>query len=104
MLFYALNAALPSFPTRRSSDLDRAGVVTNAKALDDKLAQFERDTSDQILVYVRSEERRVGKVGGFRREAVHKRGDGKKGRENGGILFVVIAELTARSEYGRGLE
>src|SRR2546430_15788969 len=42
--------ALPPKPTHYVTD--RAGVVTNAKALDDKLAQFERGTSDQILVYV----------------------------------------------------
>ena len=31
---------------------DRAGVLRNANALNEKLANFERQTSDQILVYV----------------------------------------------------
>src|SRR5438045_9695490 len=57
--------SLPPKPTHYVTD--RAGVVTNAKALDDKLAQFERDTSDQILVYVeigRASCRKVENLGG----------------------------------------
>src|SRR5438105_1124483 len=94
--------ALPPKPTHYVTD--RAGVVTNAKALDDKLAQFERDTSDQILVYVDQHLPPDTTIEEMGSEAMHKWGVGQKGKDNGAILFVFIADRKMRIEVGYGLE
>src|SRR5205823_2513639 len=104
MLILALMAAITLPPKPDHFVTDRAGVVTNAKALDDKLAQFERDTSDQILVYVDQHlppETTIEEMGS---EAMHKWGVGQKGKDNGAILFVFIADRKMRIEVGYGLE
>src|SRR5947207_9698795 len=100
----ALIAAISLPPKPDHFVTDRAGVVTNAKALDDKLAQFERDTSDQILVYVDQRlppDKTIEEMG---RNAVLKWADRQKGKDNGAILFVFIADRKMRIEVGYGLE
>src|SRR5437764_11391051 len=94
--------ALPPKPTHYVTD--RAGVVTNAKALDEKLAQFERDTSDQILVYVDQHLPPDTTIEEMGSEAMRKWGVGQKGKDNGAILFVFIADRKMRIEVGYGLE
>ena len=49
--FLLLLAAIALPPKPDHYVTDRAGVLKNATALNEKLANFERQTSDQILVY-----------------------------------------------------
>src|SRR5947207_4399835 len=100
----ALIAAISLPPKPDHFVTDRAGVVTNAKALDDKLAQFERDTSDQILVYVDQHLPPDTTIEEMGSEAIHKWGVGQKGKDNGAILFIFIADRKMRIEVGYGLE
>src|SRR5713101_10022042 len=50
LLLLLATISLPPKPIRHVTD--RAGLLKDVNALDAKLAQFERQTSDQILVYV----------------------------------------------------
>ncbi|MGH9368736.1 MAG: TPM domain-containing protein [Thermoanaerobaculia bacterium] len=85
---------------------DRAGVLGpgEAEALNEKLVQFERDTSSQILVWV---DRRIPEgftLEDFTVRAAQKWGAGQKETDNGAILFVFTEDRKLRIEVGYGLE
>jgi uncharacterized protein len=95
---------LPPRPTRYVTD--RAGVLSGggAEALNSRLEEFEKETSNQILVWV---ERRVPEnftLEEFTVEAARKWGAGQKGRNNGAVLFVFVDDRKMRIEVGYGLE
>jgi uncharacterized protein len=85
---------------------DRAGIIDPATAaqLNHRLANFERETSNQLLVAI------FPKVPeGFEREdftvkAAHAWGIGQHGKNNGAVLFVFVNEHYVRIEVGYGLE
>ena len=104
MLIFALIAAIALPPKPDHYVTDRAGVITNAKALDDKLAQFERDTSDQILIYVDQHLPPDSTIEEMGSEAIKTWAVGQKGKDNGAILFVFIGDRKMRIEVGYGLE
>src|ERR1043166_7455465 len=94
--------ALPPKPDHYVTD--RAGVVKNTSALNEKLANFERQTSDQILVYVDQHLPPDTTIEEMGAEAMRKWGVGEKGKDNGAILFVFVADRKMRIEVGYGLE
>ena len=94
--------ALPPKPQHYVTD--RAGVLPNAAALDAKLADFERQTSDQILVYVDQQLPPDTSIEEMGSQAMRQWGLGQKGKDNGAILFVFIADRKMRIEVGYGLE
>jgi len=106
LLVVALLAAAPLPAKPAHYVTDNAGVLgaARAKALDDKLAQFERDTSDQILVYVDRDLPDGTTLEELSSEALHKWGVGQKGKDNGAILFVFTGARKMRIEVGYGLE
>jgi uncharacterized protein len=95
---------LPSKPARYVTDNAAVLDATRAAALNEKLAQFERETSNQILVYVDRklpEETTIEEMGS---QAIHEWGVGQKGKDNGAILFVFTDAHKMRIEVGYGLE
>jgi len=100
----ALLAAIAVPPKPDLYVTDRAGVLSNTSALNEKLAQFERDTSDQILVYVDQRLPPETSIEEMASEAVRKWGVGQKGKDNGAVLFVFVADRKMRIEVGYGLE
>src|ERR1700686_2140704 len=104
MLILALIAALPLPPKPGHFVTDRAGVIANPSALDAKLAQFERETSDQILVYVDQHLPPDTTIEEMGSEAIKQWGVGQKGKDNGAILFAFIADRKMRIEAGTGTE
>jgi uncharacterized protein len=94
--------ALPPKPTHYVTD--RAGVLKNAGALDAKLANFERQTSDQVLVYVDRHLPPNTTIEEMGSEAMRQWGVGQKGKDNGAILFVFTGDRKMRIEVGYGLE
>ncbi|HEY7574715.1 MAG TPA: TPM domain-containing protein [Thermoanaerobaculia bacterium] len=85
---------------------DRPDVLGpgGAEALNEKLAQFERDTSSQILVWI---DRRVPEgftLEDFTVRAAQKWGAGGKETDNGAVLFVFTEDRKLRIEVGYGLE
>jgi uncharacterized protein len=95
---------LPPRPTRYVTD--RAGVLSGgrAEALNSRLEELEKETSNQILVWV---DRRVPEnftLEEFTVEAARKWGVGQKDRKNGAVLFVFVDDRKMRIEVGYGLE
>ncbi len=96
-----------SIPPRPADYLtDNAHVLdgTRAHALNEKLAQFERETSNQILVYVDRKLPPDTTLEQFANEAMHQWGVGQKGKDNGAVLFLFIDDRKMRIEAGYGLE
>ena len=99
-----IEGQLPEKPARYVTD--RADVLGpgGAEALNEKLAQFERDTSDQILVWI---DRRVPEaftLEDFTVRAAQKWGAGQKETDNAALLFVFTEDRKVRIEVGYGLE
>jgi uncharacterized protein len=105
-LLIALLLAIPLPPAPARYVTDNAGVLEGGAAarLNDKLAQFDRETSNQILVYV---DRRVPAgttLEEMSAEALHQWHVGQKKKDNGVIVFVFTDEHQMRIEVGYGLE
>jgi uncharacterized protein len=98
------DALIPEKPQRYVTD--RAGVFGpgRAEALNAKLEQFERDTSNQILVWVDSKIPEGFTLEDFTVRAAQKWGAGQKKEDNGAVLFVFTEDHKARIEVGYGLE
>jgi uncharacterized protein len=98
------DAAIPEKPQRYVTD--RAGVFASgqAEALNARLEQFERETSDQVLVWVDRKLPEDFTLEDFTVRAAQKWGAGQKKEDNGAILFVFTEDRKARIEVGYGLE
>ena len=98
------DAQIPEKPARYVTD--RASVLPAgaAEELNEKLARFERETSNQILVWI---DRRLPEgftLEDFTVRAAQKWGAGQKKTDNGAILFVFTEDRKLRIEVGYGLE
>jgi uncharacterized protein len=95
---------IPAKPARYVTD--RAGVFASgqAEALNARLEQFERDTSDQVLVWVDKKIPEGFTLEDFTVRAAQKWGAGQKKEDNGAILFVFTEDRKVRIEVGYGLE
>jgi uncharacterized protein len=95
---------LPAKPAAYFNDL--AGVVSRptAAALDEKLRQFERDTSNQIVVAVFPKMETESSIQDFTYRIAESWGVGQKDRRNGAVLFVFIADRKMFIQVGYGLE
>lgn len=101
-LAVSLAAAAPPAPTDWVTDA--AGVLGPARAqLDAELAEFSRRTGHQVLVYVG---RSTGgePIEDFAVRAFEAWKPGKKGLDDGAVLFVMVDDRAARIEVGYGLE
>lgn len=95
---------IPAKPARYVTD--RAGVLGpgGPERLNEKLAQFERDTSNQILVWIDTRVPEGFTLEDFTVRAAQKWGAGQKKTDNGAILFVFTEDRKVRIEVGYGLE
>lgn len=95
--------ALPPKPTRYVTD--RTGILGGREeALNSRLEDSEKETSNQILVWV---DRRVPEnftLEEFTVAAARKWAPGQKGKNNGAVLFVFVDDRKMRIEVGYGLE
>lgn len=108
-LFVALLSPLaaetmPSKPAGYFNDY--ANVVDRATALqlNEQLAQFERDTSTQIVVAVYPSMQSESDVADYTQRIAQTWGVGQKGRNNGAVLFVFVANHQMFIQTGYGLE
>ncbi len=103
-LAFASGPAVPPAPTRFVTD--KAGVLSpgTAASLEQRLESFEKETSNQFLVYTE----RVVPEGTTLEEYTVACSQawkaGQKGRKNGMILFVFPESRKVRLEVGYGLE
>jgi uncharacterized protein len=85
---------------------DYAGVVkpATARALNDELEQFERATSNQILVAVYPSMQSDSSIEDYTVRVAQAWGVGQKGRNNGAVLFVFVRDHKLFIPTGYGLE
>jgi uncharacterized protein len=95
---------LPSKPTAYFNDY--AGVVDRSVALglNEELAQFERETSNQIVVAVYRTMQTESDVADYTRRIAQTWGVGQKDRKNGAVLFVFVENRQMFIQTGYGLE
>ncbi len=100
----SIEEQLPAKPEKFVTD--RAGVLgqDRADSLSRKLGQFERDTSNQILVWIDRKIPERFTLEDFTVRAAEKWGAGQAKTDNGAVLFVFVDDRKLRIEVGYGLE
>jgi len=95
---------LPEKPAKYITD--RAGILGSERvdALSAKLGEFERETSNQILVWVDRKLPERFTLEDFAVRAAEKWKAGQAKTDNGAILFVFVDDRKLRIEVGYGLE
>ena len=95
---------IPPKPDRYFNDY--AGVVSKEAAhrFNEQLAQFERDTSDQVLVAVFPKMQSDSDIADYTQRVAQVWGVGQKDRRNGVVLFVFVADRKMFIQVGYGLE
>ena len=85
---------------------DYAGVVSKeaASRFNEQLAQFERDTSDQVVVAVFPKMQSDSDIADYTQRVAQAWGVGQKERRNGVVLFVFIEDRKVIIQVGYGLE
>jgi uncharacterized protein len=99
-----IESQIPEKPARYVTDRAEVLGPGGAEALNEKLVQFERDTSNQVLVWI---DRRVPEgfaLEDFTVRAAQKWGAGQKQTDNAAVLFVFTEDRKVRIEIGYGLE
>jgi uncharacterized membrane protein YgcG len=85
---------------------DYAGVVSKeaARQFNEQLAQFERETSDQVVVTVFPKMESDSDIADYTQRVVQTWGVGQKERPNGVVLFLFMQEHKMFIRVGYGLE
>lgn len=85
---------------------DYAGVVSKEAAhrFNERLAQFERDTSNQVVVAVFPKMQSDSDIADYTQRVAQAWGVGEKDRRNGVVLFVFIQDRKMFIQVGYGLE
>src|SRR5438876_2858275 len=95
---------IPPKPDRYFNDY--AGVVSReaANRFNEQLAQFERETSDQVVVAVFPKMQSDSDIADYTQRVAQTWGVGQKERRNGVVLFVFIQDRKMFIQVGYGLE
>src|SRR6266516_505755 len=95
---------IPPKPDRYFNDY--AGVVSKeaAQRFNEQLAQFERETSDQVVVAIWQTMPSQSSIEDFTQRTFQGWTVGQKGRNNGVVLFVFVKDRRMRIQPGYGLE
>jgi len=95
---------IPPKPDRYFNDY--AGVVSKevAQSFNEQLAQFERETSDQVVVAVFPKLQSDSDIADYTQRVAQAWGVGQKQRRNGVALFVFIQDRKMFIQVGYGLE
>lgn len=85
---------------------DNAGVVAKERALafNEQLAQFERDTSNQIVVAVYRKMETDSDIADYTQRIAQSWGVGQAEQRNGAVLFVFVDDRKMYVQVGYGLE
>src|SRR5712671_1670326 len=81
---------MPSKPDRYFNDYASVVDQTTALQLNEQLAQFERETSTQIVVAVYPGMESESSVADYTQRIAQTWGVGQKGHNNGAVLFVFV--------------
>jgi len=85
---------------------DYAGVVSKEAAhrFNEQLAQFERETSDQVVVAVFQRMQSDSSIDDYTQRVAQSWGVGQKDKRNGAVLFVFVEDRKMFIQVGYGLE
>ena len=100
----ALAADAPAKPARYFNDYAALIDPRTAQQLDQRLEDFERQTSNQILVVIYPCLPADSSVEDFTQDAFRAWKPGQSGRNNGAMLFVFVKDRKMRIQTGYGLE
>jgi uncharacterized protein len=95
---------MPGKPAYNFNDYAHVVSPGVAESLDRQLAQFERDTSNQLLVAIYATLQTDSSLEDYTQRITDSWGVGQKGKSNGAVLFVFIAEHKLRIQTNYGLE
>jgi uncharacterized protein len=95
---------LPPKPDRFFNDYAQVVSPNDALKLNEQLAQFERDTSNQFLVAVWQKFPSQSSLEDFTQRTFQSWNVGQKGKNNGVVLFVFLDDHKMRIQPGYGLE
>ena len=106
LLTFSIQAAevLPPAPKQYFNDYAHVVSATTADQLNRKLEQFERDSSDQILVAIYPKMQSDSSIEDYTVRLAQSWKVGQKGRDNGAVLFVFIQDRKLYIQVGYGLE
>src|SRR6266516_2272645 len=95
---------IPPKPDRYFNDY--AGIVSNEAAyrFNEQLAQFERESSDQVVVGVFPKMQSDSDIADYTQRVAQSWGVGQKDRRNGAVLFVFVQDRKMFIQVGYGLE
>ena len=95
---------MPPRPPRHFNDYARIVSTETASRLDKSLADFERETSTQILVAVFPKMQSDSSIEDYTVRIAESWKTGQKDRDNGAILFVFVQDRKMFLQVGYGLE
>jgi uncharacterized protein len=95
---------IPPKPDRYFNDAAQVVDTSAALRFNEQLAQFERETSNQILVAIYPTMQSESDVADYTQRIAQTWGVGQKGRNNGAVLFVFVQNRQMFIQTGYGLE
>jgi uncharacterized protein len=95
---------IPSKPPAYFNDYANVVPKEKALALNEKLAQFERDTSNQVVVAVYPKMESDSSIEDYAQRIAESWGVGQKGQRNGVVMLVFIQDHKISIQVGYGLE
>jgi uncharacterized protein len=97
-------AEIPPAPTRFVTD--RAGVLSDRAraALESRLEAYERSTGHQVVVWIGESIGAGRSLEEWSARVFEAWGVGRRGQDDGAVLFVLMSDRKARIEVGYGLE
>ena len=101
---HALAADVPPKPTRYFNDYASLIDAGTAQQLNQQLEEFERQTSNQILVVIYQSLPADTAMEDFTQDAFRAWKVGQSGRNNGAVLFIFVKDRKMRIQTGYGLE
>jgi uncharacterized protein len=104
LLVHAIASAVPAKPTHYFNDYASLIDPGTAQQLDQRLEDFERQTSNQILVVIYPSLPEDAVLEDFTEDAFRAWKPGQQGKNNGAILFVFVKDRKMRIQTGYGLE
>src|SRR5437867_942379 len=108
VFLFAINTraaeVIPPKPDRYFNDY--AGVVSKeaAQRFNEQLAQFERETSNQVVVAVFPKMQSDSSIEDYTQRVAQAWGVGQKDQRNGVVLFIFVADRKMYIQVGYGLE
>jgi uncharacterized protein len=95
---------IPPAPQNHFNDYAAVVRPETAASLDAELTQYERDSSNQVLVAIYPKMQSDSSVEDYTVRVAQAWHTGLKGKDNGAILFVFVASHQVRIQVGYGLE